>query len=387
VTLSVTLFAVALIVIVLWDAFEVTVLPRRVTRRLRLARVVYRSIWTPWSAIARRIASRPRRESFLGVFGPISLLILLAMWAAGLVLGFGTLHWSLGTTMHTAGESPSFRTYLYLSGTTFFTLGLGDVAPRGPLARGLTVVESGLGFGFLALVIGYFPVLYTSFSRREVSITLLDPRAGSPPTVGELLHRHGRDHLHHLDAFLHEWERWTAELMETHISYPILAYFRSQHANQSWLAALTTILDTCALLLAGERDGSVWQARVTFAMARHAVVDLARVFHLEPRAPSPDRLSDTDFARLVELLGKAGKPPADPAETARRLAGLRRTYEPYVNALADLLLMPLPAWIPAELARESPGISAESSGPRTGSGLPAMWSPARKEIGADRRPE
>jgi hypothetical protein len=354
----VVLAAAALIGIVLWDAFEAIVLPRRVTRRWRLARLFYRLTWTLWSAVARLIGSRARRESFLGVYGPLSLLGLLALWAASLVLGFGALHWSLGTTMHTLlspGEAPSFGTYLYLSGTTFFTLGLGDVTPRGPLARGLTVLESGVGFGFLALVIGYFPVLYNAFSRREVSITLLDPRAGSPPTVGELLRRHGRDHLHHLEEFLHDWEKWTAELMESHLSYPVLAYFRSQHANQSWLAALTTVLDASALLMSAARDGSAWQARVTFAMARHAVVDLAQVFRLDPRAPSPDRLSPSDLARLFDLLAQAGRSPADTAVAARRLADLRRTYEPYVNALADRLLMSLPAWTSTEKAMLTAG--------------------------------
>jgi len=349
----VALIAVAVIGIVLWDAFETIVLPRRVTRRWRLARIFYRLTWKPWAAIARRITSRARRESFLGFYGPLSLLFLLALWAASLVLGFGALHWSLIATMHTPGEPPSFGTYVYLSGTTFFTLGLGDVTPRGPVARGLTVLESGVGFGFLALVIGYFPVLYNAFSRREVSITLLDPRAGSPPTVDELLRRHGRDHLHHLDRFLHEWERWTAELMESHLSYPVLAYFRSQHANQSWLGALTTILDACALFIACGRDNSAWEAGVTFAMARHAVVDLTRVFHLSPRPPGADRLSSSDFERLLHLLAAAGRPPSDAAGAARRLAELCRTYEPFVNALADYLVMPLPAWMSAQATKEA----------------------------------
>ena len=342
--------AAALIGIVLWDAFEVIVLPRRVARRWRLARLVYRLSWIPWAAAARRITSRARREAFLGIYGPLSLLLLLGMWAASLLVGFGTLHWSLGTEMHAPDGPPSFGTYLYLSGTTFFTLGLGDVTPRGPVARGLTVLESGLGFGFLALVIGYFPVLYNAFSRREVSITLLDPKAGSPPTVEELLHRHGRDHLHHLDPLLHEWEHWTAELMESHLSYPVLAYFRSQHANQSWLAAQTTILDTCALFMAAAPDGTTWQARATFAMARHAVVDLVKVFHLDPRPPARDRLSSSDLSRLCRRLEEAGRPPADAAGTARRLADLRRTYEPYVFALAEHLLMPLPTWASSHAA-------------------------------------
>jgi ion channel len=344
----VALITVALIGIVLWDAFETIVLPRRVTRRWRLARLFYRSSWTIWAGVARRITSRQRRETFLSVFGPLSLLFLLALWATSLVLAFGALHWSLGSTLHTLDAPASFGTYLYLSGTTFFTLGLGDVAPRGPLARGLTVLESGVGFGFLALVIGYFPVLYSAFSRREVSITLLDPRAGSPPTVEELLRRHSGDRMHHLDRFLQDWETWTAELMESHLSYPVLAYFRSQHAHQSWLAALTTVLDSCALLMSGARDEAAWEARATFAMARHAVIDLVQVFRLEPRAPAPDRLSTTDLTRLYGLLAEAGRPVTDTADAARSLAEIRLTYEPYVHALAERLLMPLPAWTSAQ---------------------------------------
>ena len=338
--------AIALILVILWDAFEVIVLPRRVSRRWRLARFLYRLTWPSWSAVGRRVSPHARQESFLGVYGPLSLLLLLGMWAVSMVVGFGALHWSVGLTLNTPGEPVSFGTYVYLSGTTFFTLGLGDVTPRGTLARGLTVLESGIGFGFLALVIGYFPVLYSAFSRREVSITLLDRRAGSPPSVGELLRRHGRDNFHHLEEFLREWERWTADLMESHLSYPVLAYYRSQHANQSWLSALTAILDACALLMAADRDNVAWQARLTFAIARHAVVDLAKVFHLQPRPPSTDRLSSSDLARLIELMEQIGHPPGDAAEFGRRLEEVRRTYEPQVHALSRHLLMPLPVWIP-----------------------------------------
>jgi len=343
--LAVALASIVLLGIILWDAFEVIILPRRVVRRWRLARFLFILTWPPWVATAKRVVGRARRESFLGVFGPLSLLLLLWMWAFSMVLGFAALHWSLATEMRTPDAATTFGTYVYVSGTTFFTLGLGDVTPRGPVARGLTVVESGLGFGFLALVIGYFPVLYNAFSRREVAITLLDPRAGSPPSLGEMLRRHGRDHFHHVDHFLFDAERWIAELMESHLSYPVLAYFRSQHAHQSWLAALTTILDACALLMAAGPDASAYQARVTFAMARHASVDLAQVFHLEARPPVPDRLAPADAARLFDLLAEAGRPHVDRAHATQRLTDLRRTYEPYVNALGERFLMPLPVWI------------------------------------------
>src|SRR5712664_313072 len=170
------------------------------------------------------------------------------MWAASLIIGFGMLHWASGSSLVVQGAGATFWDDLYMSGTTFFTLGLGDVVPRRSLARGLTVVEGGVGFGFLAAVVGYLPVLYQAFSRREVSITLLDARAGSPPSAGELLHRHAGD-LDVLDTLLRDWEHWAAEVLESHLSYPVLSFFRSQHDNQSWLGALTTILDASALFM------------------------------------------------------------------------------------------------------------------------------------------
>ena len=147
------------------------------------------------------------------------------------------------------GETPTFRTDFYFSGTTFFTLGLGDVTPRPGLARLITVTEAGTGFGFLGLVISYLPTLYGAFSQRELNISLLDARAGSPPTAAELLRRHAqfRDAKCSV-SILHDWEIWSAQLMESHLSYPVLCYFRSQHDNQSWLAAFAAVLDVCALL-------------------------------------------------------------------------------------------------------------------------------------------
>src|SRR5262249_27767642 len=186
------------------------------------------------------------------------------------------LHWSLGTGLSfPSGAGDSFTTYLYFSGTTFFTLGYGDVVPTGAGGRALGVAEAGIGFAFLAVVISYLPVLYQAFSRREITISLLDARAGSPPTAAELLRRMaGARGLAGAGSLLAEWERWAAELLESHLSFPVLSYYRSQHENQSWVGALTVILDTSALLIAGVDGPDGYQARLTFAMARHAAVDL-----------------------------------------------------------------------------------------------------------------
>src|SRR5262249_26907056 len=168
-----------LIFVVLLDAFETVVLPRRVRRVFRLTSLFYRNTWRPWSRIARHIKSPSIRESFLGYFGPLSLIFLLALWAFGLILAFGLLHWGSGEHVQLSGELVNFWTLLYLSGETFFTLGLGDVLPMSSSERALTVVEGGMGFAFLGLVVGYLPTIYSSFCHRDVEISLLESRAGS----------------------------------------------------------------------------------------------------------------------------------------------------------------------------------------------------------------
>src|SRR5262245_18069259 len=272
--------AAALIFIIFVDAFEAVVLPRRVKHNYRLARLFYQSVWVLWRAVSRLLPLGRWRFGFLSIFGPLSLFGLLTVWAVGLVLGFDLLHWSFQTTLALPGEADnSFVAYFYLSGTTFFTLGYGDIVPARAWGRALSVAESALGFGFLALVLSYVPVLYQTFSRREISISLLDARAGSPPTAGELLRRLGEvSDLSAIGPYLVEWERWSAELLEGQLSFPVASFYRSQHDNQSWVGALTMILDTSALLIAAVDNTHGHQARLTFAMARHAAVDLSLVF-------------------------------------------------------------------------------------------------------------
>jgi hypothetical protein len=281
----------------------------------------------------------------LSFYGPVSLLFLLSLWAGGLVLGFACLHRSLHTPMKIQNGTSGFFTNLYFSGSTFFTLGLGDIVPETWAGKLLTVLEAGLGLGFLALVIGYLPVLYQAFSRRELNISLLDARAGSPSTAAELLRRHfDGDQFVELSAFLREWERWAAELLESHLSYPVLAYYRSQHSNQSWLGALTTILDVTTLVMTGIEGTPAHQAQLTFAIARHAVVDLANVFNTKPGKPPQDRLPADELVRMRANLKTRGIFLREGDAAAEKINKLRQMYEPYVYALSEYLLMPLPPW-------------------------------------------
>ncbi len=370
---------------VLLDAFQTMILPRRPQGRFRITRLFFILTWRPWHLMARRIRSVKVRDTFYSIYGPLSLPLLLVVWAVGLIVGFGFLYFALGTPFNDptpgqlASASGRLRTDLYVSGTTLFTLGLGDVVPRGVMARSLLILESGMGLGFVAVVIGYLPVLYAAFSRREVSVALLDARAGSPPTATELVRRHNFDGgTDELILLLEEWERWSAELLESHISYPVLCYFRSQHDNQNWLTALTSVLDTCSLLIASIRGNSARQAQLTFAMARHAIADLTQVFNLQPVQPPVDRLSREEFGRMCGELSDAGVSLCADPSSAARLDRMRSLYEGHAYALSQYLAIPLQPWVADRPLKSNwktvSQVRAEAEAVRRGTGNAAAFS-------------
>src|SRR5258708_843387 len=334
------LLGVVLIAVVLWDALETIVLPRRVINRHGLTSVFYRVTWAPWSAIGRRLGSKSAQENYLWLYGPLSVLMLLGVWAVGLLIGFALLRNALG--------GGSLWHSIYLSAITFFTVGVADTGPATTLDRLLIITEGGSGFSFLALVISYLPTFYQGFSRREVTITLLDARAGSPPSAIELLRRHYQNgRLIDLDEFFPAWERWAAELLESHLSYPVLGFFRSQHENESWLATLTLVLDASALVAATFDGRLAHRATMSFAIARHAAVDLSQIYHAVPHPADDERLLTLGIQQLRELLGP------DTTLSEDKLLQLRALYEPYVFALSEFLLMPLPNWTVKQNMRDN----------------------------------
>ena len=352
-------FGIAIIWVVLLDAFETVVLPRRVLRNFKLTAYFYRRTWIPWRKIASRIKTISRQQNFLGYYGPLSVILLMGVWAAELILGFALIQYGIGGHEQLSGERLTFGKILYHSGETFFTLGYGDIVPTSGPARALSVFEAGMGFAFLGVVIGYIPVVYSSFSRREIQISMLDARAGSPPSAAELLVRlAGRTeepgvNQRVMDEVLRDWERWAAELLESQISYPVLTFFRSQHSNQSWLAALTTMLDVTALVLTGIEGVHPGQAKLTFAMARHAAVDLAQVVNAKYDSAEPERLPDAELDALRAALEAAGLHLRNDDYAHEKLTKLRSMYEPYVHATGRNLLMTLPAWRHPEKLRDN----------------------------------
>jgi hypothetical protein len=324
-----------LIVLMLAEFFVAFLLPRRVKRDPRIAQGVYRAVWRPWRWLARRLG-KVAGDTMLGFFGPFALLLELVVWAIGLMIGYASLEW--------AGGGPfdfSFSAGTFLSAT---------FQPVGTWHRVVGLLEAATGVGVLFIVIGYLPSVYGAFSRREVAVSRLAARAGSPPSAGALLAQAAeRGRWEELDRYLHDAEEWAAEMMETHLSYPLLAYYRSQHLGQNWLAALTTIVDTSAILLAGLEEGSseARAAEVTFRIGRHALSDLA----LQARAAHPDAtrvLRDEDIAELRAMLEAGDLPLVDEVEWRRRLEALSRTYEGNAAALARELELRLPTWLPEE---------------------------------------
>jgi Ion channel len=344
------IFGIVIICVVLLDAFETVVLPRRVTRQFRLTAWFYRRTWIPWRKIARHIQTLSRQQSFLGYYGPLSLFMLLGFWAIGLIFGFALLQYGIGGHEQLGNEPITFARILYHSGETFFTLGYGDIVPTSAGARALSVFEAGMGFAFLGVVIGYLPVVYGSFSRREIQISMLDARAGSPPTATELLVRLAGSSDNPaidqvvLDEVLRDWERWAGELLESGLSYPVLSFFRSQHSNQSWLGALMIMLDVTSLVVTGIEGIHPGQARLTFAMARHAAVDLAQVVNARYDPQAVERMTESDFQSLRAALAAAGLKLRANDEARQKLARLRSMYEPYVHATAVNLMVQLPPW-------------------------------------------
>jgi hypothetical protein len=341
----------AVVALMLLEIFVAFLLPRRVKRDPAIVRSIFNYAWLPWRRLARSLPAQAA-DTMLGIYGPFGLLLNLVLWVAALMFGYACLQWAGGSHLGAMRSTVGFGNDLYFSAATMTTDGPASLSAQTTFARVIQVIDSGSGLAVLAIVIGYLPSLYQAFSRREATVSQLDARAGSPPSAGRLLLRSADgEGWPALNRYLGGWETWVAELMETHLAYPVLAYFRSQHVNQNWLAAMCTILDACAFTIAAAPEGTVDSTRFTFAIARHAVADLSYSFHVTPTAPSRERLPEEDLMELINQLHALGvELGAEPDVVKQRITRTRAFYEPYVNALAERLELPMPPW----LAPESP---------------------------------
>lgn len=332
-----------LVLVTLLDVFRTLVMPRAARGRLRLARILFQPLWRPWRWVGVRRRSMEARERILATAAPFFFFVLLAGWVTMTVVGFGLLLWSPVFVDGLRGSGDrSFATALYLSGSSLFTIGFGDVVAAG-WTRVLVVIEGATGLGLFAVVIGYLPVLYQAFNRREVGVLRLDARAGSPPSGPELLHRMGSAGARSsLSELFMEWERWAGDVLETHLSYPLLAFFRSPHDNTSWITALGSVLDAATLVITtveGEPDD---HAKLVYATGVHAVEDLFYYLRLTERESMIER---DEFESVLRDMKEDGFAVRAVDEAFDAFTRKRAAYARRLDALAVLLAAPPAQWI------------------------------------------
>jgi hypothetical protein len=331
---------VMLLVATMADAVGTLLVGRGLTARWRPTRVFYHVTWWGWSRVGRALRSPRRRERFLAAYGPLTLLALLLVWLLGLLVGWALVYASDKSAF--AGTT-GFASDLYYSGTSLLTLGFGDIVARSSAFRLLTLVEAVSGLGTIALVISYLPALYGAYSHRETQLLMLDEPTGERISPTTLIARHapGGDTAR-LDRFFAEWERWTAEVLESHVSYPMLAFFRSQHPGQSWITALGVVLDAATLTSAAVEGADDREPYFMYRRGRRAISEVCLRLHISG-APGPglDRhLFDIGYLRLTST----GLPLRDPEDAWQRLQEYRSTYAGSLQALIDFLLAPAGFW-------------------------------------------
>jgi len=332
------------IVLVAWtllDVFRTLVMPRAARGRVRLSRILFRTMWRPWRWIGVRRKTVQARERVLATAAPFFFFVLLVGWVSLALLGYALILWSPAFVDGIGPGGDSFGNALYVSGTSLFTLG--SVGGVTGWTRAVVVAEGANGLGLFAVVIAYLPVLYQAFNRREVGVLLLDARAGSPPSGPELLHRMGSagvaSSLHGLFA---EWERWVADVLESHMSYPLLTLFRSPHDNTSWVTSLGSVLDAATLLLTAVEDEPDERAILMYGTGVHAVEDLFYYFRLTERETVIQRDEFEDVLGDMKDDGFAVRPLDD---AFARFTEKRAKYAPRLDALAVLLAATPTLWI------------------------------------------
>jgi hypothetical protein len=322
------------------DAVGTLLVGRGLTARWRPTRLFFHGTWWAWSRLGRRVRSRPRRERFLAAYGPLSLLALLIIWLLGLLLGWALIYRCDNSAFN--GMS-GFASDAYYSGTSLLTLGFGDIVARSAIFRLLTLVEAASGLGTIALVISYLPALYSAYSHRETQLLMLDEPTGERIQPTALILRYAPDgDMARLERFFAEWERWTAEVLESHVSYPMLAFFRSQHPGQSWITALGVVLDAATLTTACVVGAERLEPYFMYRRGRRALAEVCVRLHIS--GPPGPGLSRTLFEMGYLRLATTGLPLRDPDEAWARLQEYRSTYAGSLQALIDFLMAPAGFW-------------------------------------------
>lgn len=336
------LLGLLLVAAVLWDVFQTVVVPRPSPGRFRIARNLTRLSWGATRAIALRLRDPRRRDGLTGAYAPFLVLLLLVVWVVTLLIGFGLLFYAMRDEI--VPTPATLSEAIYAAGTALFTIGFGDFVPSGTGSRILSLVAAATGLGIVALVITYLFSLYGAFQRREVHVVMLDARAGAPPSGVGILETYARLGIaDELPDLFGRWEVWAAEVLDSHVAYPILTYFRSSHDNESWVSSLGAVLDAATLVLTAVDDIPRGRAELMSAMGEHLVEDIGNLhgFRNEPGAG----ISRGEFDEARSRLAVAGYALADADRAWRSFVGRQSHYAARLNLLAELWLSPPSQWV------------------------------------------
>jgi hypothetical protein len=323
------------------DLFLSVVVPRSVSARFRPSTLLSRFGWPIWRHRSMVIADAERREDTLAMVAPLLLVALLAYWVASQIAGFGLLFWALREGLRPV---PDIGSALYFAGSSLLTIGYGDIVPIHWSTRTLALFAASGGLATVAIVTTFLFQIFGAFQRREAFVVTISERTGAPPSGLEFVIRHYKlGLLHDIDPILRESQRWVAEVMETHLAYPVLTYFRSSHDDESWVGTLGAILDAATLLITTIDLDHRGQAEITARIGTHLVRDFSHFFTLP--SSDPGAVEYEEFVAAYETLHALGIPlhPLPDAWTA--FDTKRTTYALPLGAMAAWWRIPPARWI------------------------------------------
>jgi hypothetical protein len=332
----------ALVLLVFYDLFQSVVLPRPAVNKFALVRYLFRAVWISWRWVGSRIPRLSSREAWLASFAPVGVLLNFTVWGLAVMLGYALIFDGLRDELHPV--PPDFGTSIYFSATTLVPLSYGDLVPIGIPARLVTVAESATGIVIAALAITLLFSLYESFQDREKLVVQLDALAGAPPSGVQMLETasdHGmRDEL--INTF-DDWRDWAAEVLESHLAYPILFFFRSSHDNEAWINSFGAVMDAATLVLSTIEDKSAGPAKLMLTVGNHLVEDMSWYFRFpHPEDPIVER---QEFDEALVRLKKAGY-DLKPADAAwEKFVRHRTKYATPLNLLARNMAIVPAQWI------------------------------------------
>ncbi|HEY2917069.1 MAG TPA: potassium channel family protein [Candidatus Limnocylindrales bacterium] len=329
-----------LVAIVAWDLFQTVVVPRPTPGHIRVSRYVVRGSWALMKRLGRR-SPATMRDNLYGLYGPGAAILLLAVWLGLLILGFGLLLYALRD--ETSPVLPDIWSAIYLAASSVLTIGYGDFVPTGPATRIFSVFAAVGGLGAVALVVTFLFSLYGSYQRRELAIVTLQAAAGSPPSAVALLETYASlEILDRLDSLFQEWEGWSAEVLDSHVAYPILGFFRSSHDNLSWIGALGTVLDAATLVVTTIDGLPQGHAELARRVGSHLAEDLSNLGFAEGETAW---LSRDDFEAACDRLERAGFRLVDRGQAWGRFEAARLAYAPRLESMATYWAVAATSWL------------------------------------------